>query len=85
MTRLLLVAAALVAVLAAAGVGAGAEWDVYHGAGTPIQDAVDGAGEGGTIYVHAGGRMLWNVDVDKRVTLVGVGVGVRTVDTKMFM
>ena len=64
---------------------AGATWDVYPGAGTPIQDAVDGAGEGGTIYVHAGGRMLWNVDVDKRVTLVGVGVGVRTVDTKMFM
>ncbi|KAF5415354.1 MAG: hypothetical protein C5S48_06030 [Candidatus Methanogaster sp.] len=46
MTRLLLVAAALVAVLAAAGVGAGAEWDVYPGAGTPIQDAIDGAGEG---------------------------------------
>jgi len=39
MTRLLLVAATLVAVLAAAGVGAGAEWDAYPGAGTPIQDA----------------------------------------------
>ena len=42
MTRLLLVVAALMVVLAAAGVGAGAEWDVYPGAG------------GGTIYVHEG-------------------------------
>ena len=54
MTRLLLVAAALVAVFAAAGVGAGAEWDVYQGEGTPIQTAIDGAGAGDTIYVHAG-------------------------------
>ncbi len=46
MTRLLLVAAALVAVLAAAGVVSGAEWDMYPGTGTPIQDAIDGAGEG---------------------------------------
>ncbi len=68
MTRLLLVAAALVAVLAAAGVGAGAEWDVYPGAGTPIQDAIDDAGEGDTIYVHEG-EYCENVDVDKRVTL----------------
>ena len=53
MTRLLLlVAAALVVVLAAAGVGAGAEWDVYPGAGTPIQDAIDDAGDGDTIYAH---------------------------------
>ena len=37
MTRLLLLAAALVAVLAAAGVGAGAEWHVYQGVGTPIR------------------------------------------------
>ena len=45
MTRLLLVAAALVAVLAA-GVVSGAcdEWDVYQGDGTPIQDATCGAG-----------------------------------------
>jgi len=44
MTRLLLVAAvAIVAVLAAAGVGAGATWDVYPSEGTPIQDAIDGA------------------------------------------
>ena len=68
MTRLLLVAAALVVVLAAAGVGAGAEWDVYPGEGTAIQTAIDGAGEGDTIYVHAG-TYDENVDVDKRVTL----------------
>lgn len=40
MTRLLLVVAALVA----AGVGAGAEWNVYHG--DSIQDAIDDAGRG---------------------------------------
>ena len=75
MTRLLLVAAALVAVLAAAGLGAGAEWDVYPGAGTPIQDVIDGAGAGDTIYVHAG-TYYENVDVWKRVTLIGDGADV---------
>jgi nitrous oxidase accessory protein NosD len=78
MTRLLLVAAvALVVVLAAAGVGAGAEWDVYPGAGTPIQTAIDGAGAGDMIYVHAG-TYVENVDVDKRVTLIGDGADVVT-------
>ena len=75
MTRLLLVAAALVAVIAAAGVGAGATWDVYPGAGTPIQDAIDGAGTGDTIYVHAG-TYVENVGVWKRVTLIGDGADV---------
>ena len=76
MTRLLLVAAALVAVLAAGVVsGACAEWDVYPGAGTPIQDAIDGAGAGDTIYVHAG-TYAENVDVWKRVTLIGDGADV---------
>jgi len=75
MTRLLLVAvllvaAALVAVIAAAGVVSGAEWDVYPGAGTPIQDAIDGAGEGDTIYVHAG-TYVENVGVWKRLTIEG--------------
>ena len=46
MTRLLLVAAVAIVAVLAAGVVSGAEWDVYLGAGTPIQDAVDGAGEG---------------------------------------
>ena len=79
MTRLLLVAAALVVVLAAGVVsGAGAEWDVYPGAGTPIQDAVDGAGEGDSIYVHAG-TYIENVNVDKRLTLIGEGADVVTV------
>ncbi len=78
MTRLLLVAVALVVVLAAAGVGAGAEWDVYPGAGTPIQDAIGGAGEGDTIYVHAG-MYDENVDVWKRLTLTGDGADVVTV------
>ena len=78
MTRLLLVAAALVAVLAAAGVGAGAEWDVYPGAGTPIQTAIVGAGAGDTIYVHAG-TYVENVNVDKRVTLIGDGADMVTV------
>ncbi|PXF61116.1 MAG: hypothetical protein C4B59_06030 [Candidatus Methanogaster sp.] len=73
MTRLPLVAAVLVAVLAAAGVGAGAEWDVYPGAGTPIQTPIDGAGALDTIYVHAG-TYVENGDVDKRVTLIGDGV-----------
>ena len=67
MTRLLLVAA-VVAMLAAAGVGAGAEWDVYQGAGTPIQDAIDGSGEGDMIFVHAG-TYVENVDVGKRLAL----------------
>ena len=31
---------------AEAGVSVGATWDVYPGAGTPIQDVIDGAGEG---------------------------------------
>ena len=56
-TRLLLMAAvAFVVVLACAGTaaGAGAEWHVYPGEGTPIQDAIDGAGAGDTIYVHEG-------------------------------
>ena len=53
MTCMLLVAAA-------AGVGAGATWDVYPGAGTPIQDAVDGAGRGAR-FMCIRGRMsrMW--------------------------
>jgi len=81
MTRLLLVAAvAIVVVLAAVGVGtgAGAELHVYPGAGTPIQTAIDGAGAGDTIYVHAG-LYYENLDVGKRLTLIGDGADVVTV------
>ena len=57
MTRLLLVAAALVVVLAAGVVsGAGAEWDVYPGGS--IQATVNAASPGDTIYVHAGTNAL---------------------------
>ncbi|CAD7774989.1 MAG: Periplasmic copper-binding protein (NosD) [Candidatus Methanoperedenaceae archaeon GB50] len=78
MTRLLLLVAG-VAVLAAGVVsGAGAEWHVYPGAGTPIQDATCGAGEGDTIYVHEG-TYVENVDVGKRLTLIGEGADEVTV------
>jgi len=76
---LMLAAAAVLVVGAeAAGVGAGATWDVYQGAGTPIQDAIDGAEAGDTIYVHAG-LYYENVNVDKRLTLKGDGADVVTV------
>ena len=41
----------------------------------PIQDAVDGAGEGDTIYVHEG-TYDENVDVKKRLTLIDEGADV---------
>ncbi|PXF59808.1 MAG: hypothetical protein C4B59_10380 [Candidatus Methanogaster sp.] len=63
MTRLLLAAATLVAVLAAAGVGAGAEWDVYPGGS--IQATVNAASPGDTICVHEG-TYVENVDVASR-------------------
>jgi len=66
MTRLLLLV-----------VVSGAELHVYPGAGTPIQDAIDGAGVGDTIYVHAG-EYVENVRVGKRITLIGEGADVVT-------
>ena len=79
MTRLLLVVAvALVAMLAAAGVGAGAERNMHPGAGTPIQDAIDASYQRDAIYVHAGAYDE-NVDVWKRLTLIGDGADVVTV------
>jgi len=76
MTRLLLVAAAVVAVLAAGVVsGAGAEWDVYPGEGTPIQDAIDGAG----------GYELCARGTNAHECGCGDGAGVRTADTKILM
>ena len=70
--------AAATALLVGAGAAAGVELHVYPGAGTPIQDAIDGAGVGDTIYVHEG-EYCENVDVWKRVTLVGDGADVVTV------
>ncbi len=57
---------------------AGAELHVYPGEGTPIQDVIDGAGDGDVIYVHAG-TYVENVDVGKRLTLIGDGADVVTV------
>ena len=76
MTRLLLLAAALVALLAAAGMVSGAEWDVHED--ESIQDAIGDAGVGDTIYVHAG-TYVENVNVWKRVMLEGDGADVVTV------
>ena len=72
----------VMAVVVCAGVGmaAGATtWDVNPGEGTPIQDAIDDAEPGDTIYVHEG-TYVENVDVDKeRLTLIGDGANVVTV------
>jgi len=58
----------LVAVLALSGV-------CIRAAGTPIQDATCGAGDGGTIYVHE--RTYGeNVGVNKRLTLIDEGADV---------
>ncbi|MEA1865918.1 MAG: NosD domain-containing protein [Euryarchaeota archaeon] len=80
MTRVLLV---IVAVLACAGTAAGATWvvDDDGGAGVDymtIQGAVDASSAGDTIEV-ASGTYRENVDVDKRVTLIGDGADVVTV------
>ena len=69
---------AAAAMLSCTGAAAGAELHVNPGAGTPIQDAIDSAGEGDTIYVHAG-TYCENVGVYKRLTLEGDGADVVTV------
>ena len=78
----LVAAAALVAVVmcACVGVAAGATtWDVYPGEGTPIQDAIDGAAEGDTIYVHAG-TYVENLVVHKSLALVGENRSTTVID-----
>jgi parallel beta-helix repeat protein len=70
------VAATLVVVLAAVGGGAGATWDMYPG--ESIQDTINASYPGDTIYVHAG-EYCENVDVNKRLTLIGDGADVVTV------
>ena len=76
MLMIVLIAAAVC--VAGAGVGAGAEWHVYQGAGTPIQDAINTSHPGDTIYVHAG-LYYENLNVGKRLTLIGEGTDVVTV------
>ena len=72
------------AVLVCTGVGAAATtWYVDDGVGagidfTKIQDAVDAASEGATIRVGAG-TYNENVDVNRRLTLIGEGADVVTV------
>ncbi len=78
----LVAAAALVAMVVCVGVGmaAGATtWDVYPGEGTPIQDAIDGAEAGDTIYVHAG-TYVENLVVRKSLTLVGENRSTTVID-----
>ncbi|MEA3324686.1 MAG: S-layer protein domain-containing protein [Euryarchaeota archaeon] len=81
-----LVAVATIGVLAVvvcAGVGmaadAGAEWNVYPGEGTPIQDAIDDAEPGDTIYVHAG-TYVENLVVRKSLALVGENRSTTVID-----
>ncbi|MHC1574330.1 MAG: S-layer protein domain-containing protein [Candidatus Methanogasteraceae archaeon] len=74
--------AMVVAVVVCAGVGmaAGATtWDVYQGDGTPIQDAIDDAEPGDTIYVHAG-TYVENLVVRKSLTLVGENRSTTVID-----
>lgn len=56
-----------------------AEWHVYPG--ESIQDAIDNASAGDTIYVHTG-TYVENVDVNKRLSLVGDGMDKVTVKAK---
>ncbi len=69
-----------VVVCAGVGVAAGATtWEVYPGEGTPIQDAIDGAEVGDTIYVH-GGTYAGNLVVRKSLTLVGENRSTTVID-----
>lgn len=57
----------------------GASLDVFPGAGTPLQDAIDNASAGDTLLVHIG---TYNeaVVIDKPLKLIGDGAGVVTID-----
>src|SRR5436190_1426601 len=46
--------------------------DVHPGAANAIQNAIDGAHEGDTLRIHSG-NYPEAIDVDKALTLVGVG------------
>ena len=78
---------AVLLVLACAGTAAGATWvvDDDGGAGVDymtIQAAVNAAAAGDTIEVRSG-TYVENVNVDKRLTLIGEGVDVVTVQAAL--
>ncbi|NIA11877.1 MAG: hypothetical protein GWP10_19660 [Nitrospiraceae bacterium] len=76
----MLSAGVLAVLLACAGAAAGGTWVVDDDGGadfTSIQAAVDAASAGDTIEVRSG-TYVENVDVDKRLTLVGEGADVVT-------
>jgi hypothetical protein len=61
-------ALAAAAVLVAAGVRAGAEWDVYPGRGNADSGCDLRRRGGGTRFMCTAGRMPGNVNADNRVT-----------------
>ena len=66
----------LAALTCSTGIAGATDWHVYPGNPYPqIQNAINGASAGDTIYVHAG-TYLENVVVDKRLTLNGIGLPV---------
>ena len=81
MTRLLLVAAVVVWI-AAEGVVSCAGAELHVNPGESIQDAINTSYPGDTIYVHAG-EYCENVDVNRRLTLIGDGAEVVTVRAEL--
>lgn len=76
---LVLVCASLIASLFITAQSVQATIDVYPGSGTPIQNAIDTAPYGATIYVHAGTyneqiHLWWNV------TIIGDGAATTIID-----
>jgi parallel beta-helix repeat protein len=61
----------LTALTSSVGIAGAAEWHVYPG--ESIQDAINNASAGDTIYVHAG-TYKENVVVGKQLSLVGIGM-----------
>ena len=74
--RLLSTGVLALLLLVSVGTAECATWHVYPG--DAIQEAIDGAGEGDTVYVHAG-TYTENVVVNKPLTLIGDGADVVTV------
>jgi len=57
----------------------GASFDVFPGAGTPLQDAIAAASSSDTLRVHAG-TYSEAVVIDKSLKLIGDGAAVTTID-----